>query len=188
MLYRKINFWLIVSMLFGSLWLACIEYIDIERFFVYFGLCFLIVFPFIFSRTKYKLSDKGMMLYYIFIFLADYFGCVCMFYQNIWWWDIVIHFMAGILIYVLAMFILKVNNININIWFSMFFGIVMVMGFSAIWEVYEFLCDISFGLNMQNSLCTGVFDTMKDMIMALVGGIVSMEVGILKIGEVKKDS
>ena len=41
---------------------------------------------------------------------------------------------------------------------------------------------------MQNSLCTGVFDTMKDMIMALVGGIVSMEVGILKIGEVKKDS
>ena len=48
------------------------------------------------------------------------------------------------------------------------------MTVGAIWEVFEFMMDTSFGLNMQKS---GLNDTMIDLILNAVGGLIASLTG-----------
>lgn len=184
MIFKRINFGLVIFMLVSSLVLSIVEYIDISRFFIYIGLIASICLPFIFYKTNYRLSDKQLMLYYIFIFFADYLGCVWKLYDYIGWYDVFVHFIAGIFIYILGMFILKVNKLDKKFIFSVFFCLIFVMGISGLWEVFEFSVDQLFGLDMQNVLYTGVRDTMEDMIIAFVGGIFYCEYLILQVKQI----
>ena len=58
---------------------------------------------------------------------------------------------------------------------SIIFNILFILGISFIvacaWEIFEFASDKIFGKDAQNVLTTGVDDTMKDMIVAVLGTI-----------------
>ena len=182
---KEIMNWIMVfGMLVGSLFLVIVENVTFGRLLTYLGLIFVIGLPFIFYKTKFMLSQKQLFLYYLFIFLADYLGCVCRFYDYIIWYDVVIHFLSGILSVKLGLFILEKFNVVNNVIFSIVFCLIMVMAISGFWEIFEYVCDFVFCLDMQRAIVGGVRDTMQDMIAALLGGIVYIEFMILKIKDV----
>ena len=81
MIFKRINFGLVIFMLVSSLVLSLVEYIDISRFFVYMGLIVSISLPFIFYKTNYRLSDKQLILYYTYARMITLEGvqyCVCL--------------------------------------------------------------------------------------------------------------
>ena len=131
-------------------------------------LYFLIFLPNIFDKTSYKLNSKIKLIYTIYIFLAQFLGSIINLYKIIWWYDLLVHFLSGFLLIILGLTIIKNtfrNKLNRFIYYIGFVSFVTI-----IWEVFEFVFDILLKANMQH-METGVFDTMEDMIAALIGGI-----------------
>lgn len=181
MRYKLINMIIVLSMLVGSLFCVFVDCVDSGRFFTYLGLLVVIGLPFIFYKSKFMFSDRQLFVYYVFIFFADYFGCVCRFYDLIGWYDVFIHFCAGFLLAKMGMFVLDKFGYCSNYVFNVIFSLIMVMAVSGFWEIFEYSCDVFFNFDMQNSIVTGVRDTMEDMIVAVMGGILYLEILVFKI-------
>lgn len=131
--------------------------------------------PLILNKTKYNFNDIDKLFYYSFIFVAHFLGSVIGFYKYISWFDLFAHFISGILTFYIAYYILEKNKVKID---NPFILILYFLGFISLvaisWEIVEFSGDILFNSNIQHHLDTGVKDTMEDMIIALVGGILSI--------------
>ncbi len=92
------------------------------------------------------------------------------FYERVWWWDIALHGSSAIgfglvgFVFVLMMF--EGDRFAAPPWAMclMAFGLAVTTG--ACWEIFEFVMDQSFGLNMQKS---GLQDTMGDLIVDVIG-------------------
>ncbi len=52
------------------------------------------------------------------------------------------------------------------------FGFALTLG--TLWEIFEFFMDVAFGFNMQKS---GLVDTMTDLIVDAVGGLLAAGIG-----------
>lgn len=128
--------------------------------------------PKIFEKTKYKLNDKYKLIYSIFILLGDFLGSVINLYDHVWWFDLFVHFLSGMLTVVVANYILERSKYKE---LSGLIKFIYVLGFSSLiavcWESIEFFIDIVFKMNMQHSQDTGVIDTMTDMIIATLGSL-----------------
>ena len=131
--------------------------------------------PYLFDKTIFKLEEKELLLYYIFIFIAQFLGSIVNLYNYVWWFDLFAHFLSGIFGYMLSIFILhrlklyNKNNYLFNILFS--FGLLFLI--AGVWEIIEYLTDIIFNSNLQHHLDTGVKDTMEDIIIAFFGGVIA---------------
>ena len=113
--------------------------------------------PFVASVTLFVVAS---------IFLGEAFD----FYERVWWWDLALHGSSAIgfglvgFIFVLMMF--EGDRFAAPPWAMclMAFGLAVTVG--ASWEIFEFLMDQWFGLNMQKS---GLTDTMEDLIVDVIG-------------------
>ncbi len=94
-------------------------------------------------------------------------------YHVLWWPNRLVHFLGGVSMAVMAYFILDlikklkwVNNANkfVDFFLILFF----VMSTTVVWEFYEYISDVFFFTVAQPS----VDDTMKDMLMGMLGAIV----------------
>lgn len=119
--------------------------------------------------------DYMELVYIIFIFFAQFLGSVVGLYSSIYWFDSFIHFCSGILTGVLAITILfwfqKYDEKSIL--FNIFFVIAFSLMVASLWEFFEFTSDKILHGDTQKVLETGVGDTMKDMIVALLGAILT---------------
>ena len=71
------------------------------------------------------------------------------------------------------LFILDRSDIEVsNIFYRIFFCISVVMFIASIWELFEFGVDSLLGMNLQHSIDTGVRDTMFDILVAFIGGLI----------------
>ena len=122
----------------------------------------------------YDMSDTLRFIYYSFIFVAFIMGTVFGFYGKVECWDIIAHFMSGILTGVLGLIILKENNLikKDNILFQILFIFAISMLVAVGWEFFEFFADMITHDDAQKVLETGVSDTMWDMFNALIGTII----------------
>lgn len=171
---KKFNWFLVIGMVIGTLYYVIFEY-DSERLLAYLCSMPLLCFPLLLSKTKFKLGSKELFNYYLFIFLAYFLGCVVNLYKITWWYDIFVHFYSGFFTFFVALFILdKVNIGKVSIGFKMFFSFLVVMMIAGVWELFEFAVDRLLDLNLQHYLDTGVSDTMMDMLVAFIGGILSI--------------
>lgn len=101
------------------------------------------------------------------VLLAFYIACtVFKLYDKIWWLDLVVHFVAGVVISMTLTLFTKS-------WLLIFTSAVTL---SLAWELIEFLCDSIFGTNMQRWKDSytrfkrgGLIDSMTDLIAAIVG-------------------
>lgn len=128
----------------------------------------LIFLPNFLNKTNYRLNSKIKFIYIVYIFLAQFLGSIINLYKAIWWYDLLIHFLSGFLLIILCLNLAKIkfqNKLNQFIYYIGFVSFITV-----IWEVFEFIFDILLKSNMQH-IETGVFDTMEDMILSLIGGI-----------------
>ena len=58
-----------------------------------------------------------------------------------------------------------------SIFFNVFFLLIVTLGLSALWEIFEFTNSKIFDADVQHVLTTGVTDTMRDIILAFLGSI-----------------
>lgn len=113
------------------------------------------------------------LIYLIFIFIAQFLGSVINLYSKIEWYDLFAHTISGFLSGYIAIYLLmnlghfKEKNLLFQITYIL--GIVFLI--AGLWEMCEFGFDSLLGSNTQHSIETGVADTMEDMIVAFLGGL-----------------
>ena len=121
--------------------------------------------------------------------MSLFFGEVLDFYYRYWWWDILLlHAQSGFLLGITGFLLVYVLNANENINFDLspgfiaLFAAMFAVSMGTIWEIFEYLMDQSFNLNMQKS---GLHDTMSDLIVDSIGALVIavMGYGFLKTHE-----
>ena len=133
--------------------------------------------------------DLVLTTFIFFHFILGEFG---QYYLKFWWFDLLLHGSSGIIIgmvgFVIIYFFLYTRKIQANPLLVTVFSVSFSLAAGALWEIFEFIMDISFGMNMQKS---GLVDTMTDLIIDFIGaGLVGIwvyrylrkdEDGIIKI-------
>jgi hypothetical protein len=132
-----------------------------------------LLLPTLFNKLKIRITEKLEFIYIIFIFFAYFLGTVIDLYSCLVNYDTIMHFLSGIFEAYLGFYILKLlKNYNED---KLTFNILFILGFVSLiavsWEIFEFTSSIIFKVDPQNVLTTGVTDTMKDLIVALIGAI-----------------
>ena len=143
-----------------------------SRLFTYILVIPTLLVPLVFRKSKIIYSDLDVLIYYIFIFIAQVLGCICNLYNVIWYFDLVVHFVSGLFSFYIGLIIIKNFNLECSLFFKIFFCICFCGLIAVLWEIFEFSGDCLFNLNIQHNRSTGVFDTMEDMIMAIIGSLV----------------
>ena len=134
----------------------------------------LIMIPFILDKLKwYHMDEVLIFFYYVFLLIALVMGSLLGFYNKIWWIDLLAHFISGILTSIVAFILLQESKLlnQKNKWLGFLFIIVFTTSIAAGWEYFEFFCDKIFHEDAQWVIKTGVDDTMTDMLVATLGGI-----------------
>lgn len=136
----------------------------------------LIMVPYLLDKIKvYHMDEFLIFFYYLFLLLALVMGSILKFYYRIWWFDLFTHFISGIATSIVAFILLEKNKlVNKKYkWFGFMFIILFTISIAAGWEYFEFFCDKLFHSDAQWVFETGVDDTMTDMLIATLSGILS---------------
>lgn len=121
----------------------------------------------------------------VLIYMSLFLGEVQDFYARFWWWDLVLHAGSGFLLGLTGFLLVYVLNQNRKInrqlspLFIAVFAFMFSQGLGSLWEIFEFLMDAVFGLNMQKS---GLVDTMLDLI---VNAMSALLISLLGYGYLK---
>lgn len=175
-MYKLLNKILLIIMNIGTVLVAVLEFSNnkYDRVMTFVAIFPLLLIPFIINKTKFKLNDKEIFLYYVFILIADFVGCVCNLYNNVSWYDIFVHFLSGMFTFVLATIIYRyIAKTGKNKLLKILFCLGIVALIAILWETFEFSIDSIAHTNLQHNQDTGVIDTMQDMIVAMLGGVIS---------------
>ena len=135
---------------------------------------YLIIFlPRIVRKFSPKVNDLIELIFLLFIVFAQLLGSILHFYGIIYWYDSFMHYISGILTSFLAVIILILFNKyddNDKV-FNVIFILSITLMVASLWEIFEFTTDNLLGGDAQRVVATGVTDTMKDIICALLGSI-----------------
>lgn len=135
---------------------------------------YLIIFlPRIIRKFSSKVNDLIELIFLLFILFAQLLGSILHFYGIIYWYDSFMHYISGILTSFLAVIILILFNKyddNDKV-FNVIFILSITLMVASLWEIFEFTTDNLLGGDAQRVVATGVADTMKDIICALLGSI-----------------
>ena len=135
---------------------------------------YLIIFlPRIVRKFSSKVNDLIELIILLFILFAQLLGSILHFYGIIYWYDSFMHYISGILTSFLAVIILILFNKyddNDKV-FNVIFILSITLMVASLWEIFEFTTDNLLGGDAQRVVATGVTDTMKDIICALLGSI-----------------
>ena len=119
---------------------------------------------------KFKVSPFLNFLVQFFIFISMFLGKVQNYYGKFSWWDLFLHAVSGIVIFLVAyMLFLLQNNCqtsNVKPILIITYALIFAIAMTAIWEMWEFAGDRLLGLNSQGG---SLMDTMEDIIAGSVG-------------------
>lgn len=163
----------LVLLLMGAQWLSA---------FLVFMILSVALLPFILKNNfKVIIPAEFHMMAVIFVFAALFLGEIREFYQRIWWWDVALHTVAGLLMGILGFLLIYVLNESKRVemymtpGFMAFFAFVFAVATGTIWEIFEFGMDQMFGFNMQKEMWgdpSGLTDTMWDVIVNAMGALI----------------
>lgn len=132
------------------------------------------------ARLQVRIPFEFESLAVIFVYMALFLGEVRGYYIRFWWWDAVLHTGSGFLLGILGFLSIYILNeskdvdLHLHPKFVAVFAFVFAMGIGALWEIFEFMMDQVFGLNMQKS---GLVDTMWDLIVDGIGAMIISALG-----------
>lgn len=158
--------------------------------------------PSVFER-KFRLEiPSGMyVLFIIFLYCAIYLGEVRSFYYQIPFWDTVLHTFSGAMLGALGFSFVSLLNDNEKVTMHMsplfvaLFALCFAVFLGVLWEIYEFTFDGVLGLNMQKFRLEdgtplvgrlALKDTMKDLIVDILGAFVISAIGYIQLKNKKK--
>ncbi len=112
------------------------------------------------------------------IILACYVGTALKFYIRWWWWDLFVHGYFGFICCGAAFYLLSDSpHITLKPIFVLLLSFAVMLCFSAIWEIIEYVFDLILHGDTQKveeSVAAGksaVADTIEDMMIAFAGGL-----------------
>lgn len=118
----------------------------------------------------------------VFLFASFALGEVRNFYDRIWWWDLLLHGSSALVIGIIGFLVVYVFYMTHRIRVAPVYVAVITFGFAitvgTLWEIFEFLMDWFFGLNMQRS---GLLDTMTDLMVNATGALAAAAIGFYYI-------
>ncbi len=115
------------------------------------------------------------------LFLHIFLGEGLEFYNRYWIWDKLLHVYGSGVIAIIAFVVVyslhytKKLRLTLPLIMLITFSFAMAMG--AMWEIGEFLVDVTFGKHAQK----GLTDTMVDLIDDLIGGVIVAVMGALYV-------
>ncbi len=133
------------------------------------------------NRFGVKIPAEFQVLVIIFLFASLFMGEVWGFYERVWWWDMALHAVSGLLLGMVGFLLVYVLNeserINLHLQpgFVAFFAFLFAVTGGTVWEIFEFGMDQLFGMNMQKPMLgdpSGLTDTMWDLIVDTLGALV----------------
>ena len=168
---KKINNLIIIVLLVVSYIIALynLKRKILVRFLIAISSLFVLLVPKLLRKFKIKISDNLEFAYLLFIIFAYFLGTVINFYGMISSYDTIMHFLSGIFEAYIAIQILQNSKNNKQLDILFIIGFVSLI--SVCWETFEFTASILLKVDPQKVVSTGVTDTMKDLIVALIGGI-----------------
>jgi uncharacterized membrane protein len=127
----------------------------------------------------------------LFIYASLFLGEIKNYYTTYWWWDIVLHGGSGLAFGMIGFFILyilyKTNQLKTSPKTIAIFTFAFALAIGALWEIFEFAIDSTFGAVSNNALMQtqvngcGLADTMKDLIVDSIGALFIAIMGYLYI-------
>jgi hypothetical protein len=143
------------------------------------GIMTITLIPALFGRRlPVQIPSEIQLLAILFIFATLFLGEVHDYYERFWWWDLVLHATAGLLMGLFGFLIVYILNENRLVDLRMRPSFVAIFAFTfavttgTLWEIFEFSMDQLLGMNMQKPMLgdtSGLTDTMWDMIVNAVG-------------------
>lgn len=113
-----------------------------------------------------------------FLMATLYLGEVKDYYENIWWWDIMLHVGSaigfGLTGVILMLILVRGNRLTAAPITVSFFAFCFAVMIGVLWEILEFTMDQTLGTNTQKS---GLDDTMWDLIVDCLGALVGAAAG-----------
>lgn len=163
-----------------------------ERWIVLFLSSLTLIFSFIpaMIERNYKITLPLEFEFLILIFLYGtlFLGEIGDYYTKVWWWDIALHTLSGIIFGIIGfIFVYVMNreskiNVHLKSIYVAIFSFTFAVSIGAVWEIFEFSMDSFFGTNMQKS---GLVDTMWDLIVDVVGALIVSTSGYFYVKNVK---
>ena len=134
--------------------------------------------PLLAARWSLTLPLPFLVATTLFFFASIFLGEAFDFYERLWWWDLGLHGSSalgfGLTGFLFVFMLFDGDRLAAPPSAIAFITFCVAMTVGAIWEVFEFAMDLFFGLNMQKS---GLDDTMGDLIINAVGGLIASLTG-----------
>ncbi|MDR1128947.1 MAG: DUF2238 domain-containing protein [Treponema sp.] len=154
------------------------------------------------KHLKIAIADRIRLLYVLFLYAAIILGEVQNFYRDFPHWDTLLHTCSGVMLGFFGFALIDLLNenktlpIKLNKWFVALFSFCFAVTLGAFWEVIEFVMDLLLDLNMQQYMTysgtvlvgkAALFDTMKDLVVDILGAVFSCTIGFLTLKKREKD-
>jgi hypothetical protein len=129
-------------------------------------------------RLRVPLPVEITLITSLFLYASFALGEVRDFYEKIWWWDLALHGLSALTVGVIGFLGIYVFHMTHRIriapgWLATItFALAVSLG--TLWEIFEFLMDWYFGMNMQKS---GLVDTMTDLLINAAGAAIAALLG-----------
>lgn len=141
-----------------------------------FGLSLLPVF--FARRFGIQLPVRFVGAIVLFIYATIFLGEAFDFYTRYPWWDVALHggsaMAFGLMGFLFVFVLFEGDRYAAPAWAMAFIAFTFAVALGVLWEVFEFVMDASFGLNMQKS---GLVDTMWDLIVDVIGATLGAAAG-----------
>ncbi len=156
-------------------------------------------------KAKLYFPPEIQIAIVVFLFAAMFLGELQNYYYRFWWWDTLLHLLAGIIFGLVGFFLMYAMNsdqrfkVTMSPFFVALFAFCFSLMIGVMWEIFEFFMDQTFGMNMQKGnielnmkmglthLTSGVQDTMWDFIADSIGAFIAAVIGYNYMKK-KKDS
>jgi len=134
--------------------------------------------PLLAARWSLTLPLPVLIFTTLFFFASIFLGEAFNFYERLWWWDLALHGSSalgfGLTGFLFVFMLFEGDRLAAAPSAIAFITFCVAMTVGAIWEIFEYAMDTSFGLDMQKS---GLDDTMGDLIVNALGGLLASLTG-----------
>lgn len=127
------------------------------------------------KRLRLEFPRRLISVFLLFLYAAIFLGTANHFYVRFWWWDKMLHGFSGLIFanlgFLIAMYLHPSRKMDSRLSRSLvaLFSFCFAVASGAIWEIYEYSMDKTFGFLYQG---VGVDDTMTDIIFDTLGALI----------------
>ncbi len=173
--FKKYIFWIFRALLIVTAIIAVFSHHWKEVMYLLFILFLTFLPRIIEGKVGLDYPSEIEIIILLFIIASIYLGEMHSFYEKFPWWDVLLHSISAVIIGGIGFSIVFILNKSKKIVFKLspgfvcLFAFCFAVAFGALWEIFEYMMDQAFGLNMQKS---GLVDTMEDLIVDSLGALV----------------